>query len=225
MARESKRKREERRFGRPWALLRQLEAGRLGSDAVADLCSGFEWGMVADLFILNTLGQLCGPYSSHTITVDRRGRIPARPTVGMYAADSPEAIRQYRDSEGLFSCLLNVALLAISFMHCKNVTIRPFEPDASLNREREKHGLQPFVRYHTIDIEPMKRVLRTEGQAETVGLKKALHICRGHFATYTEDRPLFGKVAGTFWVPAHVRGSAKEGVVVSDYRVGAPNIG
>lgn len=47
-------------------------------------------------------------------------------------------------------------------------------------------------------------------------------FCRGHFSTYTEDRPLFGKVSGTFWVPSHVRGSAKQGVVVSDYNVKAP---
>jgi hypothetical protein len=39
---------------------------------------------------------------------------------------------------------------------------------------------------------------------------------------HREERPLFGKIPGTSWVPAHVRGSLEEGAVVSDYKVGAP---
>lgn len=111
------------------------------------------------------------------------------------------------------------ALLAMSFMHCKNVDLVAVEPDVKVNRERWKAGLHPFVRYHTLDIEPMRRVLKTEGNIEADGIKKALHICRGHFATYTDERPLFGKVSGTFWVPAHVRGTSERGVVIKDYRV------
>ena len=45
------------------------------------------------------------------------------------------------------------------------------------------------------------------------------HYCRGHFATYTEEKPLFGKYSGKFWIPAHVRGSVKNGAVVKDYCV------
>jgi hypothetical protein len=120
--------------------------------------------------------------------------------------------------------LAHTAYLAMSFMNCKNVTISAVEPDRRLNRERERHGHEPFVRYHTINIEPMKQVLRAEGDVESNGLIKALHICRGHFATYGDDKPLFGKpgLAGRFWVPAHTRGSLKAGLVVSDYDVAAP---
>ena len=39
--------------------------------------------------------------------------------------------------------------------------------------------------------------------------------------TLTYDYAL-GKVAGTFWIPAHLRGTTEEGIVVSDYQVGAP---
>lgn len=123
-----------------------------------------------------------------------------------------------------FRPMVYPALFAFSLANCKNVETRVVEPDAAINRERRKGGIKPFVRYHTINIEPMKKVLRTEGQVETVGLKRAFHICRGHFATFTPERPLFGKIAGTFWMPPHVRGSVKEGVVVSDYRVNAPGV-
>lgn len=66
----------------------------------------------------------------------------------------------------------------------------------------------------------MKKVLRTEGQSETTGLKRALHICRGHFAHYGDDKPLFGKYTGTFWRPMHARGKVEQGVVVKDYKIG-----
>ncbi len=48
---------------------------------------------------------------------------------------------------------------------------------------------------------------------------RALHICRAHFAHYTEEHPLFGKYTRTFYKPMHVRGSLKEGLVIKDYDI------
>jgi hypothetical protein len=121
--------------------------------------------------------------------------------------------------------LMQPAFLTTSFMHCRNVsqtTVTPLPKLAKAHRKR--HGV-PLVRYRTINIDPMRQVLRSEGQAHETGIKRALHICRGHFRTYTEDKPLFGKVTGTFFVPMHARGSAREGVVVQDYLVKAPSLG
>jgi len=50
---------------------------------------------------------------------------------------------------------------------------------------------------------------------------RAYHLVRGHFATYSEERRLFGKHVGTFFIPAHVRGSAEAGAVVKDYALAA----
>ena len=58
-----------------------------------------------------------------------------------------------------------------------------------------------------------------EGHVEKQGIKRALHICRAHFAHYTEEHPLFGKYAGTFYKPMHVRGHLKEGMVIKDYDI------
>lgn len=115
------------------------------------------------------------------------------------------------------------AMLSFCFMNCKNVTVSPVDPNPAVNRERRKAGLKPFLRYHTININPMKEVLRTEGNIEANGLNKALHICRGHFRTFGDT--YFGRKLEkpmTVWCPSHVRGSAKEGVVFSDYKVKAP---
>jgi hypothetical protein len=151
------------------------------------------------------------------------GRVLSRPQFGLYGIQSLDVAG--RDSfVELARCLFMPALLALSFMNCKNVALSPVEPNAGLNRLRRARGALPLVRHHTIDIGPMRRVLHTEGRMGEVGLRRALHQVRGHFSTYSPERPLFGKVAGTFWVPSHVRGDVARGVVVSDYRVNAPTV-
>lgn len=110
--------------------------------------------------------------------------------------------------------------LALSLMHCKNVTVESHEPPR-LSRILEKKGVKPQVRYHTLAIEPMKQVLRREGQSEKTGLKRALHICRGHFKDYSKHG-LFGKYKGMYWWESHARGSTDEGTVIKDYAVKQP---
>lgn len=109
--------------------------------------------------------------------------------------------------------------LTISLMHCKNIVAEKVAPT---DEEKERHAKGgnklPLCKYRVLHIEPMKEVLRTEGNVEANGIKKALHICRGHFADYTE-KGLFGKYFGRFWVPQHVRGASSRGVVVKDYAI------
>ncbi len=107
--------------------------------------------------------------------------------------------------------------MGISFMHCKNVKQVEAKEDPG-ERFLRQYKVPKFT-YRTLCIDPMKEVLRREGQSEAAGLKRALHICRGHFSTYSDEKPLFGKYAGTFWVPDHVRGKKEHGEVVKDYEV------
>ncbi len=113
------------------------------------------------------------------------------------------------------------ALLTLSFMHCRNVTVRKEMPPLPLSRKHQKRTGKPLLRYHVLQIDHMKQVLEREGGASTEGLKKALHICRGHFKHYGRDGKglLFGKHVATVWIPMHTRGSIEEGMVVKDYHV------
>lgn len=114
------------------------------------------------------------------------------------------------------------ALLGISFMHCKNVSTMLNNPPEKVQKRRVRKGKKPLKAYYTLGIEPMANTLDRQGAAKKTGIKQALHICRGHFATYSPDKPLFGKYAGTFWKPQHVRGNKKHGEIVKDYAVKAP---
>lgn len=115
--------------------------------------------------------------------------------------------------------LMFSALFTIQFMHCKNIElverVKPMYKQKPKNKKK-----MPIIKYHILNISPIKKVLETEGNIQSDGLSKALHICRGHFKTYN-GKGLFGKYPGTFWVGEHVKGNDKNGIVVKDYNVSA----
>lgn len=183
---------------------------RVGPDNILHAC----------LFMVNehTNGQIAGPIAVFGLPLDESGRLRGDPTIGTYAP-----IRIQDGNEVLHSMMTTLFPfgLAISFLHCKNVAQVEHLPSRQERRDTERRG-DPVTKFRTLAIEPMKQVLKHEGGLEKNGISKALHICRGHFHTYTQEKPMFGKYAGTFWVPAHVRGSIEAGVIAKDYAVKAP---
>ena len=79
---------------------------------------------------------------------------------------------------------------------------------------------KPTIVYKELVIDAFRKQVRYETQREGGDeVKRALHICRGHFATYTDDNPLFGKYTGTFWRPMHKRGHKEAGEVRKSYKI------
>lgn len=178
--------------------------------------------MQAD-YLMAYRGRVMGPIANVTLMLDRNGKPIERPIFNIFGLDEDSTREEQQNHIDHYTTMLFPLLMSLSFINCKNVALDAIDPPAALNKIRERARLKPFLRYHTINIDPMKTVLRTEGGIEANGLKKALHICRGHFATYS-DR-MFGRSLAepvTVWRPAHVRGSIKEGIVLSDYHVNAP---
>lgn len=114
------------------------------------------------------------------------------------------------------------SLFAVALSHLRNVQAvqEPSHPRPLNKRQIQATGL-PLTRYRTLVIETARKLLAQSGVAE-VGLARALHICRGHFADYTEGAGLFGKLKGRFWIPAHARGTAAAGTILKDYKVKTP---
>lgn len=113
-----------------------------------------------------------------------------------------------------------VGKMAVSLMNCKNVAV---EDAGRLHVKRSKRdkrsGKSANLRFSTIVL-PGMTTGRTAAERAANQDMMARHRVRGHFKTFTEDAPLFGKVVGTFWWGWQVRGNAKNGVVVSDYKIG-----
>jgi len=119
-------------------------------------------------------------------------------------------------------------LFAITLIHCKNVSMEPVTTPLPLAMKRSKRRKQieerkkyPAFERHIVVIRDKRgQVISTTLERQQPGSKR-LHWVRGHFSTYTETAPLFGRIVGRFWIPAHLSGLASEGVVDSDYRLEA----
>lgn len=111
-----------------------------------------------------------------------------------------------------------VIYFTLNLLSCKNVERIDNRFDAKLIKAWQKRNKPYFEKYYTLAIEPMKKILESEGEAQIKGIQHALHICRGHFKTY-EGKGLFGKYKGRFWWPSQVRGDASIGKIHKDYEV------
>jgi hypothetical protein len=116
---------------------------------------------------------------------------------------------------------IKALLFAVGMMNCSNVGTVMVVPPAKLSKKREKRYGKPLIRYRVIQVKPHLTTRGAKHSAEraTVGEHTPLHICRGHFKTYEEDRPLLGKHTGTFWWKSQVRGSKSAGEIHHEYVV------
>lgn len=116
------------------------------------------------------------------------------------------------------------SLLAICFLHCSNVTVVEHDPLVSRqmrrqSQRREQKGLPPFIKFHTLEITALQKVLSEQGGVERNGMAMALHLCRGHFKDFRQGPGLFGKHRGLYWWDSQARGNIEKGQILKDYRV------
>lgn len=145
----------------------------------------------------------------------KQGPLPM--TLWIYLGQAGEVLGMHHSSwipthpvsETHVTGLLAPQLLAVCFLHCKNVTIEDIRvPKPLAKKWHAKHNLWPAP-YKTLTIEPLKKILQQQGNAKSTGLKQAMHICRGHFKDYREGRGLFGKYHVLVWHDAVVRGTKR----------------
>jgi hypothetical protein len=183
------------------------------------------WVIQLILFLEVRKGRPMGPVAEFSFPLDEQGRLVGLPdgslvgVEGIVSLSTPFLDNFAGDLIRSLDNQLMPALFAISLMHCKNVRVDQIEPPAALSRKALRRTGHPLVRYHVLEIGRMRRILDGEGGAGTKGLGHALHICRGHFKTFTEEAPLFGKHVGQYWWHDLARGSPRRGVVTSDYQV------
>jgi hypothetical protein len=183
------------------------------------------WLLVAEIVLEPRKGHPCGPVAHYEFPLGDDGCLIRTATGEIVDLETIVGLEPpVGDEVATYLCikastLLVPAFLAVSVMHCRNVEVRTVDPPAALARQAARRGGPPLCRYHVLDIAPMRRILDTQGDARRRGLGHALHVCRGHFKTYTADAPLFGRHVGQYWWADHARGAADRGRVDKDYRV------
>ncbi|AEJ93129.1 hypothetical protein FDG57_gp050 [Mycobacterium phage Mutaforma13] len=152
------------------------------------------------------------------VDTDKQGSVLKRRWV--YPKHIPKA--QVDQMSMAVGCELNVLYLAFNLINCRNVSTAR-AGDIKVRRSGSaKRKREPRLDYHTILLPGMVR--GPAGASLTSGSDAVmpLHRVRGHFKTFTEAAPLMGKHTGTYWWGWQVRGNKKNGVIVSDYKVGEP---
>jgi hypothetical protein len=105
---------------------------------------------------------------------------------------------------------------SLMLLDCKNIGTEKVIPPPKLNTKRAKGDKGPLFTYHILYLKPTTQ--REKSIPKHLWTNR-IHLCRGHFKTYTEENPLFGHIVGRFWWQAHVAGRNKKGVVLKDYEI------
>jgi hypothetical protein len=131
------------------------------------------------------------------------------------ATDSLEESLNSTQIHVLFSVAVTFTLL-----NTKNIVQERTEPriDRAIRRRIERGERAPYI-FHTLKYRPFGKRTVSDGTGSGEGSLVALHMVRGHFRTYTEAAPLFGKYTGRWWWQPHVRGTDSEHVVDKDYSI------
>jgi hypothetical protein len=102
-------------------------------------------------------------------------------------------------------------------MCCSNVRLDKSEQIANCKqRRRIRRGNLPLMSFYTITIRQSSKSNKNELSEHYTN---RIHLCRGHFKHYSDDKPLFGKYSGSYWWQPSVRGRNKSGEIVKDYKV------
>ena len=187
------------------------------------------WILVLQTFVEYKKGHPCGPIATHYVGLAEDGTWLRHEDGSVFHASdmpkfNPEPDFDVKKNWGnQLANLTFPVLLTLSFFHCKNVSTQEVQPAEKLSRAHLRRTGHELVRYHILNIAPLRKLLDKYGKTSPDDFRRALHICRGHFKTFSSDAPLLGRATGTYWWGPQVRGSYSEGLVLKDYRVEAPS--
>ncbi len=150
-------------------------------------------------------------------------RILSRDAISVTDENDDHRDGKQEDYEAMAKLIINVfiapCVFALSLMHCKGIGLKRVTPPQHHSRKvRKRRQSSPKFEHHVIEIRDRQGRVVDHDNLQSA-MARGLHIVRGHFSTYTENAPLFGRITGTFWIPAHVRGAASERAISSEYRV------
>lgn len=106
--------------------------------------------------------------------------------------------------------------MALGLLNCKNVDTR-IVPNSKIQNRKYKRSGSPAIIRRTLVVKPAG--VQYDSSGNKTDKKMPWHMCRGHFKTFTDAAPLFGRITGTYWWNAQVRGKRSRGEVHKDYLI------
>ena len=129
------------------------------------------------------------------------------------------------DPDAMFTAISGM-LYCIGLMNCRNIDTVIVVPPKGLSKKFKKKSGRPLLKYRVITVEQsdsgkVKTIRGRKHQDDRMIAESEMpqHIVRGHFKTYSKDRPLFGKYSGTWWWHHATKGAKSQGEIVHEYEV------
>ena len=107
-------------------------------------------------------------------------------------------------------------------LNCINVRTEPCAYIVKKAKKKRRRIIRPAKKViaRTLVVRNSKKQIVYDSAAQaSQEPSMRMHTVHGHARIYTKERPLFGKYAGQFWIPDHVRGSTAIGLVEKDYEL------
>jgi hypothetical protein len=144
--------------------------------------------------------------------------------MGCFPIVAGQRVQQNMDKQALLDqcdAIASFLLDALILLDCKNISLgpKPQEEKQAIRATKRYGGNPDDYRYYVLNIRPPGA--KFDYPSEELGIMPE-HVCRGHFSEYGPEYNkglLFGKYSGRFYIPSHVRGNKKNGVIEKDYSV------
>lgn len=154
---------------------------------------------------------------------------------GVMGVPSEEVYAIIRDDEEVAKSFYNslswsavVALFTFSLLHCTNVKVVEVDPRSMMSRQQrraaERRREDPIL-YKVLEVKPFGSYRKSANEPQGEGRTKRLHHVRGHFMEFGPEYGkglAFGRIAGRFYCPPHIRGDLAEGAVAKTYKLAKP---
>lgn len=102
---------------------------------------------------------------------------------------------------------------ALEFFHPRNVKIVNKAIPEKLKKAQLKRNGRPKLESSTIKVFPLiysKDTAKQNISFDDFTSNNNANFTRGHFRTYTEEKKLFGRFTGTFFISPHWRGKSSK---------------
>lgn len=184
----------------------------LMNESLMVLWAGNDGGYRSRMLNRNSRTPITFLWPTQIVVEPNDGRITTRPQ------PEPRMTEWEKADEFHARMIHDVAAILTLVNNPKLITYEPATVGPHLLRRWERKP-QQRIDYRVIRLPDGRLTHGRSIPVDGVPAGIALHTVRGHFATYTADAPLFGKLVGTYLKRATIRGSDRHGEVIKDYEV------